>query len=127
MIGLLFTIVLALNFGIYGALISAVTYQSVVFILTLLLVLNTKWFKLKEITRKFSKAAAIKLGHYSLMALVTAIVMPASQLIVRGYISRHISIDDAGLWEGINRVSNMYLDGICHFAQCVLFAPANRT
>jgi len=109
LIGLLFTVILAVNFGIYGALISAVTYQSVVFLLTLLLVLNTKWFKLKEITRKFSKAAAVKLGHYSLMALVTAIVMPASQLVVRGYISRHESIHDAGLWEGINRVSNMYL------------------
>jgi O-antigen/teichoic acid export membrane protein len=109
LIGLLFTVILAVNFGIYGALISAVTYQSVVFLLTLLLVLNTKWFKVKEITRKFSKAAAVKLGHYSLMALVTAIVMPASQLIVRGYISRHESIHDAGLWEGINRVSNMYL------------------
>jgi len=109
LIGLLFTIILAVNFGIYGALISAVTYQSVVFLLTLLLVLNTKWFKVKEITRKFSKVAAVKLGHYSLMALVTAIVMPASQLIVRGYISRHESIHEAGLWEGINRVSNMYL------------------
>jgi O-antigen/teichoic acid export membrane protein len=107
-IGLLFTIVLAFNFGIYGALISAVTYQSVVFILTLFLVMNTKWFKLKEVVKKFSKTAAVKLGHYSLMALVTAIVMPASQLIVRGYISRH-NIDEAGLWEGINRVSNMYL------------------
>jgi len=107
-IGLIFTIILALKFGIYGALISAVTYQSIVFILTLFLVMNTKWFKVKEIIKKFSKVAAIKLGHYSLMALVTAIVMPASQLIVRGYISEH-SIDEAGLWEGINRVSNMYL------------------
>jgi O-antigen/teichoic acid export membrane protein len=108
MIGLLFTIILAFNFGIYGALISAVTYQSVVFILTLFLVMNSKWFKVKEIVRKFSKTAAVKLGHYSLMALVTAIVMPASQLVVRGYISHH-NIDEAGLWEGINRVSNMYL------------------
>jgi O-antigen/teichoic acid export membrane protein len=107
-IGLLFTIILAFNFGIYGALISAVTYQSVVFILTLFLVMNSKWFKVKEIVRKFSKTAAVKLGHYSLMALVTAIVMPASQLVVRGYISHH-NIDEAGLWEGINRVSNMYL------------------
>lgn len=107
-IGLLFTIILAFNFEIYGALISAVTYQSVVFILTLFLVMNSKWFKVKEIVRKFSKTAAVKLGHYSLMALVTAIVMPASQLVVRGYISHH-NIDEAGLWEGINRVSNMYL------------------
>ena len=110
-IGLLFTIVLAVNFGIYGALISAVTFQSVVFVLTLLLVLNTKWFKLKEIVRKFSKGAAVKLGHYSLMALITAIVMPASQIIIRNYISTNSSglMHDAGLWEGINRVSNMYL------------------
>ncbi len=108
-IGLLFTIVLAMKFGIYGALISAVTYQSVVFILTLLLVLNSRWFKLKEIAGKFSKVAAVKLGHYSLMALVTAIVIPGSQLIIRGYISSHETLREAGLWEGINRVSNMYL------------------
>ena len=107
-IGLVFTIVLAFNFGIYGALISAVTFQSVVFIFTLCLVLNTSWFKPREIARRFSKLAALKLGHYSLMALITAIVMPASQLVVRGYISDH-NIDEAGLWEGINRISNMYL------------------
>lgn len=109
LIGLIFTIILALNFGIYGALISAVTFQSVVFVLTLLMVLNAKWFNLKAITGKFSKVAAKKLGHYSLMALVTAIVMPASQLIIRDYISVHQSISEAGLWEGINRVSNMYM------------------
>ena len=108
-IGLVFTVVLAFKFGVYGALISAVTFQSVVFVLTLLLVLNTKWFKFRQILGKFSKLAAVKLGHYSLMALVTAIVMPASQLIIRGYISGHESISEAGLWEGINRVSNMYL------------------
>ena len=40
------------NFGIYGALIAAVTYQSIVFLLTLLLVLNTKWFKPREIIQQ---------------------------------------------------------------------------
>lgn len=110
-IGLIFTIILALKFGIYGALIAAVTFQSVVFILTLLMVMNAKWFNFRAITRKFSKTAARKLGHYSLMALVTAIVMPVSQLIIRGYISDHpsLGISEAGLWEGINRVSNMYM------------------
>ena len=108
-IGLLFTIILAFKFGIYGALISAVTFQSVVFVLTLLMVLNARWFNLKATLGKFSKTAARKLGHYSLMALVSAIVMPVSQLIVRGYISEHQSLSEAGLWEGINRVSNMYM------------------
>ncbi len=109
LIGLLFSVVLALNYGIYGALISAVTYQSVVFIVTLYLIHNAKWFKWKNFFRKFSKTAAIKLGHYSLMALVSAIAVPASQLIVRGYITQHMSIDGAGIWEGMNRISSMYL------------------
>ena len=61
-IGLLFTIILAYNFGIYGALISAVTYQSIVFILTLFLVMNSRWFKIKEIIKNFSKSAAVKIG-----------------------------------------------------------------
>jgi PST family polysaccharide transporter len=113
-VGLVFTIVLAYNFGIYGALIAAVTYQSIVFILTLFLVLNAKWFKPREIIKHFSKPVAVKLGHYSLMALVTAAVMPLSQLVVRGHISTHSISDaglwnDAGLWEGINRISNMFL------------------
>jgi PST family polysaccharide transporter len=109
-IGLVFTIVLAYNFGIYGALIAAVTYQSIVFILTLFLVMNAKWFKPREIIRNFSKSAAVKLGHYSLMALVTAAVMPISQIIIRSYISHHSADQDqAGFWEGINRISNMFL------------------
>ncbi len=112
-IGLVFTIVLAYNFGIFGALIAAVTYQSIVFILTLFLVLKTKWFKPREFIKHFSKPAAIKLGHYSLMALVTAAVMPLSQLVVRGHISDYDTSDAglryAGLWEAINRVSNMFL------------------
>ncbi|HWY35174.1 MAG TPA: hypothetical protein VNX68_11050 [Nitrosopumilaceae archaeon] len=101
--------VLVLNFGISGALISAVTFQSVVFLLTLYLIRNAKWFSRNAFLGKFSKAAAIKLGHYSLMALVSATVVPLSQLIVRGQITKRLSINEAGIWEGMNRISGMYL------------------
>jgi len=43
------------------------------------------------------------------MALVSAIVIPFSQIFVRGYIVDHISTSDAGMWEGVNRISSMYL------------------
>lgn len=112
--GLLFTILLSWKWGTYGALVSVVTYQSVVFLLSLSLLGKTTWFRWKQFTRKFSKFAAIRLSHYSLMALVTAVVIPASQLIVRNYITsqgvtREAGLHEAGIWEGINRVSNMYL------------------
>jgi PST family polysaccharide transporter len=43
------------------------------------------------------------------MALASAITIPAGQLLVRNFIIENQSIDEAGLWEGINRISNMYL------------------
>lgn len=109
LIGLIFTVILAYKFGIYGALVAIVTYQSVVFIVTLTLISKTNWFQWKKFISKFSKLAAFRLSHYSLMAVVTTVVMPASQLIIRNYVAQHESIQEAGLWEGINRISYMYL------------------
>lgn len=109
LIGLLFTLILSFTFGVYGALISAVTYQSVVFIVTIFIVSKSKWFTWKIVAGKVSKLAAGKLGHYSLMALVSALAIPIGQLIVRNYISANFSLSDAGLWEGVNRISAMYL------------------
>jgi PST family polysaccharide transporter len=107
-VSLLFSAVLAIEFGIIGALIAAVTYQSVVFFLTLLILKDTFWLKWKIFLSRFDKKAAIKLGHYSFMALTTAITIPVGQLMVRGFITADRSISDAGLWEGMNRISTMY-------------------
>ena len=46
---------------------------------------------------------------YSLMALVSAATLPVSQLIVRGFIIKNFSMDAAGYWEGMNRISALYL------------------
>jgi PST family polysaccharide transporter len=58
---------------------------------------------------KFDKNTAGKLFHYSLMAIVTAATVPVSQLLVRSFIINHLSLNDEGLWEGMNRISGMYL------------------
>jgi O-antigen/teichoic acid export membrane protein len=109
LVGLLFSCVLALYFGIYGALLSAVTYQSIVFFVTLSVAFKCTWFKKDNFIGKFSKTAGRKLAHYSLMALVSAATVPVSQLIIRSYIVQHTSLNDAGVWEGMNRISAMYL------------------
>ncbi|HVY75021.1 MAG TPA: O-antigen translocase [Puia sp.] len=109
LLGLLFTVILSLSFGIYGALLALVTYQSAIFFVTLSLVAKSRWFSWKSFVGRFSKTAAKRLGHYSLMALASAILVPVSQLFVRDFIAARQSLNDAGLWEGINRISNMYL------------------
>ena len=108
-VGLIFSVILSVNYGIPGALVSAVTFQSIVFLLTLLIIRKSYWFEWRSFTGKFSKLVAGRLGHFSLMALVSAVLVPVSQLVVRGYITRHLTLVNAGLWEGINRISGMYL------------------
>jgi PST family polysaccharide transporter len=108
-VSLCFSVFLALRFGLIGALISAVTFQSVVFFLTVLIVRKSSWFNWKTMTNSFDRGAAVKLGKFSLMALISAITVPGSQMIVRDYITWFRSIHEAGLWEGMNRLSIMYL------------------
>ncbi|TMI70504.1 MAG: O-antigen translocase [Bacteroidetes bacterium] len=108
-VGLIFTVVLALNFGIFGALISLVTYQSVVLMVTLVLVSKSSRFTWKMFFGKFSKSAALRLANYSKMAIVSLIVLPLAQMIVRNYLIVHETADNAGLWESMNRISNIYL------------------
>lgn len=47
--------------------------------------------------------------HYTLMALTTAATVPVSQMLLRGYVISEISPVEAGWWEGMNRISHMYL------------------
>jgi PST family polysaccharide transporter len=43
------------------------------------------------------------------MTLVSSFTVPVSQLIIRGYLINYFSLQAAGWWEGINRLSGMYL------------------
>ncbi|MNS72429.1 Lipid III flippase [compost metagenome] len=108
-VGLIFSIVLVYFWGVFGALLSAVTYQSIIFLITLMIVVKSKWFKMHNFFGRFNLPAAKNLSKYSLMALVSTAVIPVGQIIIRNFITKHLSIDSAGLWEGMNRISSMYL------------------
>lgn len=109
LVGAFFTIGLVWVWTLKGALISAVTYQSFVFFITLLMVVKSKWFTLTNFNKRFSKSVLKKYMGYSLMALVTVATVPVSQLLIRSYVITNLSITEAGWWEAINRISGMYL------------------
>lgn len=43
------------------------------------------------------------------MTLVSAATVPVTQMLLRGYVISHLSSIEAGWWEGMNRISAMYL------------------
>lgn len=108
-VGLVFTLAFVFLFGLKGALISAVTFQSVMFFISLWMVRKLPWLNKSYFTVKFDKVIARKYFRYTLMTLATAATVPVSQLLLRGYVISNISSVEAGWWEAMNRISNMYL------------------
>lgn len=109
LVGLLFTVGLVLSFGLKGALISAVTYQSVVFFITFWICRKAPWLSVSYYKEKLDRKTVRRFLNYSAMTLVSLSVVPVSQMLLRGYVISHISITEAGWWEAMNRISNMYL------------------
>jgi O-antigen/teichoic acid export membrane protein len=108
-VGLLFTIVLVYRYNIQGALYSLVLAQSVVFFISVALVVKSPWFSWDYFKERFDPVLAIKLSHYSLMAIVAAFTVPLSQLVLRNMLIRETGLDGAGYWQGMMRISDGYL------------------
>ena len=109
LIGLVFTITLVYFWQLKGALISLISYQSTMFFITFWMLKKQYWVVFISFKEKLVKRVAQKYFHYTLMAITSAATVPVSQLFIRSYVISNISINDAGYWEGMNKLSTMYL------------------
>lgn len=107
--GLIFTLSFVFTLGLKGALISIVTYQSVMLFVTLWMVRKLPWMKMEYFREKINLEILKKYSRYAIMTFATAATVPVSQMLLRGYVISHISPVQAGWWEAMNRISNMYL------------------
>lgn len=106
---LLVTSVLAVQYHLYGALIALSIYQSIAFSVTLLLCYKASWFKFSYLFGKIESKIAKKFAAFALMALVSAICVPLSQMVIRSYLSQEFGLNYAGYWEAMIRLSAAYL------------------
>lgn len=110
--GLVYAIALVYLWGLKGALINAVTYQSVILLITIWMCRKLPWMHLDYFKQRLNKVIVKKYLGYSLMSLVTLAISPLIRLLLRGHVISEISAEDAGIWEGMNSISNMYLSVI---------------
>lgn len=108
-VSLIFSVTLCLLWGLKGAMISAVTFQSVVLFITIFQCKKCQWFRVENFFNKSDKEVIKQYLQYTLMTLTTLCILPVTQMILRGYVITEISATEAGWWEGMNRISNMYL------------------
>lgn len=106
---LIITGILAIKFHLYGALVALSIYQSVAFLVTLFLCYKANWFKFSYLFGKIDKVIAKKFAAFALMALVSALCIPLSQIVIRSYLIHEFGINYAGYWEAMVRLSAAYL------------------
>lgn len=108
-LGLLVTLLLIYLHHIDGAMISAVVAPSLIFLITLVGIVNRRnlssFIRVDRINLHILKS----FGPYAAMALVSAIALPLISICIRNYIISEVGIMEAGYWEAMNRISNYYL------------------
>ncbi|MFN3897322.1 O-antigen translocase [Acinetobacter junii] len=109
LVSLVITAALAVKYHLYGALIALSIYQSLAFFVTLYLCYKADWFKFSYLFGKIDKDTAKKFASFALMALVSAICVPLSQIVIRTYIGQEFGVNYAGYWEAMIRLSAAYL------------------
>ena len=112
-LGSIFSLVVSalmiIRFGLYGALLTLAINQSLTFFVTLSLCCRKKWFNIRHIVGRVDKFTAINLGKYTVMALVSAITVPLSHIMVRNHLAAEFGWAAAGYWDAMWRLSAAYL------------------
>lgn len=96
-------------YGLKGALFAYVTNQSVVFLLTIYLIRNQSWFKLKNFRKKYFDqiSTSKKLLKFSLITFTAIASSSLTILYIRGFLIESLSIEAAGIWQALWTLSNL--------------------
>ncbi len=104
-VGALLSIFLVIFFDEFGALLSIVLSQSIVFIFTFLVLKNQFWFK--QIALKLYDNKTLKtLLKFSLVTILGAILWPIVKIYIRTIVINNISAYEAGLWEATLKLND---------------------
>lgn len=103
------TTVMAIQLGLYGALVALAIYQSLTFFVTLTLTYKASWFKLHYLLGGVDKQSAKNLAKFTAMALTSAACVPLIHILIRNHLGETLGWEAAGYWEAMWRLSAAYL------------------
>jgi PST family polysaccharide transporter len=108
-LGITFTVTFAYWLGIKGVLISANFMALSVFILNLFFLKKFNWLRWKPNFKVWDKKVVKMLSAFTLMNIVSGFLIPAVQLLVRDKIIKDFSLEEAGYWQAVTKISDYYL------------------
>ncbi|CAM3522532.1 hypothetical protein FSS13T_19530 [Flavobacterium saliperosum S13] len=92
-----------------GALIATAVSDIVLLIVTLLFVINNKEYFQFDLQKIISKKYFSVIGRFSVMSLLSAIIVPLTLISIRSLLIETHSVEKAGIWDAVNRISGFYM------------------
>ncbi|WP_038246562.1 O-antigen translocase [Ghiorsea bivora] len=97
------------EWGASGAVAGLLLTPVFVLILSIWYLSKVLFFSWGWLWESVDSESSRRLGKFALMALTTAVSVPLAHIFIRIYLGESVSIEGAGLWTGLWRVSEAYL------------------
>lgn len=94
---------------IYGGLLSIALGEFLMIIVTFLFIRKDKNYFRFDLQKIIDKKYLNVIKRFSLMALLSAILGPLTLMLIRNIIVKEYSIEEAGIWDAVNRLSSFYM------------------
>ncbi len=114
------SLIIAAN--IKGALLAAAIQSALIGIVMLLANFRQPWMKYSFLIGKQDKQAFKSISGYMLMALTSAATVPIALIIIRNILISQVGWNDAGYWQAIWKISEVYL-GVITIALSTYYLP----
>ena len=105
----LLTVGLVMRQGADGAVLATVLAGALGSGLTLACTVLLGWMKASTFAPRFAREDVGQLLQFTVMAVATGIFGPVSLILVRNTITSELSLADAGYWQSIWRISEIYI------------------
>lgn len=109
-VNMLVAVLCIINFGLIGGFLGFILGPVIAFLLNLLALGNDRVILLSAFNfQLFSLKIISKMSSYLFMAIYSVIIVSVTILLIRNLIIDKLSIEQAGYWEAMNRISSFYL------------------
>lgn len=101
--------ILIYHYALYGALVGMAINQSLILGATFWFLRKKPWFRWSNFTKRTNEHHLSNVYRFALMGITSAIVGPTTLIFVRNHIGETLSWEHAGYWQGIWKISEIYL------------------
>ncbi len=107
--GAMYSLILVKNFKLDGVLIAYSTSQSIIFLISLFFLFKSKLVNFKKILHSYNRDIILKLLKFSAMNLISVLCVNLTMIFTRIFITNSLSLESAGYWQSMSKLSDMYL------------------